>query len=128
MQGEAAGSLPGAVVDVDSVAEYGASPAVEHAPPGNHLGGGVADAGTAEVDQRAEPAIADEQIGPQQVGVDLCRLPVPRRCFEGAGPGVDRGNAVYHAPPRLYRLPRHGVELVQGPPPAAGGSDRIDAA
>ena len=56
VQREAAGALPGAVVDAERVAERGAPGRAEHAPRGDHVGGRIADPDPAEVDDRAEPA------------------------------------------------------------------------
>jgi hypothetical protein len=86
---DAAGPFPGATVDAQGGAE-GLSPGrAEHAPGGDHVGRGIANADSAEVDHRAEPAAAHEQVGPEQVGVDPHRRPVPHRRLERAFPGGD---------------------------------------
>ena len=65
----------------------GTSPGrAEHAPGGDHISGRIADAGAAEVDHRADPAVADEHVGPEQIGVDPYRRARPRPALPGPGP------------------------------------------
>jgi hypothetical protein len=75
----AAGPVPGAVGDAERPAERCPPGPADHAPRRDHIGGRVADAGTAEVDDRAEPATVNEQVGPQQAAVQPRRCSLPRR-------------------------------------------------
>ena len=102
-----------------AAAKHSSPGPAEHAPGGDHISGRITDSDPAEVDDRAQPAIANQQVGPQQVGVDPHRRPVPGRCLEGALPGGGGGIAVDDAPRRVDRRARDGVELAQWPAPAA---------
>ena len=125
---EAARPLPGPVVDLQGGAEHAAPGAAEDAPGGDHVGGGIADANTAEVDDRAHPAVANQHVGPEQVAVDPHRRPRPRRCPEGTLPRRDGRVAIDDAPRRLDHLARDGVELAEGPAPTTRRPDGIDPA
>jgi hypothetical protein len=78
---EAASPVPRAVIHAQGFAEGPSPLATEHAPRGDHIGGRVADPDTAEVYDPAEPAVADEHVRPQQVGVHPHRRPFPGRRF-----------------------------------------------
>ena len=103
MQGDAAGAGPGGVVDVEGGAEGLAPGAAEYRPGGDDVGGGVADAYAAEVDDRAKAPAVDQEVGSQQVAVDPARLAIPRGGLQGAVPGgqggVDLGFPVVHLHP-----------------------------
>jgi len=75
VQGVAAGALPRAVVDGERVAVHGAPGGAEDAPRRHDVRGRVAGAHPAEVDDRAQAAVADEQVRAEQVGVDPRRRP-----------------------------------------------------
>ena len=99
----------------------------EHAPGGDHVGGRITDPGAAEVDDGTQAAVADQQVGPEQVAVDPHRRSRPRRCLEGALPGGDGHIAVDDTARRPDRRPRVGVEVAQRLAPAARRADGIDA-
>jgi hypothetical protein len=84
---------------------------VEHAPRGDHVYGGISYPDTAEVDDRAEPAAVNEQVGPQQVAVYPHRRSFPRWCLECALPGGRGRIAVYDSACRLDRRARNDVEF-----------------
>jgi len=75
VQGVAAGALPRAVVDGERVAVHGAPGGAEDVPRRHDVRGRVAGAHPAEVDDRAQAAVADEQARAEQVGVDPHRRP-----------------------------------------------------
>src|ERR1051326_4092376 len=62
VEGIAAGPVPRAFVNVERAAKRGAPNRAEDAPGGDHIRGGIADAGAAEVNDRAEPAAVHEQV------------------------------------------------------------------
>jgi hypothetical protein len=68
----------------------------------------------------AQLTVADQHVGPQQVGVYPHRRSFPGRRFERPLPGGGRRVAVYDAPRRLDRRARDGVEFAERPAPAAG--------
>lgn len=114
---------PHAVVDLEGTAKLLPPGMAEHAPRGDHVSGRVTDPDPAEVQDRAEQAVVNEQVGPQQVGVYPHRISLPRRCLELAVPGCGGRIAVDDAPRRLDRHPRDGVELAEWPAPGARCSD-----
>src|SRR5437870_11330838 len=78
----AACPVPRAVVGVERTAKCCASGGAEDAPRGNQIGGGIADPGTAEVNDRAKPTAVDEQVGPKQIRMDPYRRTIHRQRFE----------------------------------------------
>ena len=114
MECVAARSCPRPRVRVQRAAVGGPSGGTEDAPGGDQVGGRVADAGAAEVDDGAQPASVDEQVGAQQVGVDPDGRAVPGGRRERAGPGGRRGGRVDDAACTLDRGLGRGVERAEG--------------
>ena len=52
-------------VDLQGSSKGSSAGLAEHAPSGDHVSGGITDPDTAEVDDRTEPAILNEQVGSQ---------------------------------------------------------------
>ncbi len=78
---ETASPVPRTVIHAQGFAESPSPRATEHASRGDHVGGRVAYPDTAEVYDPAEPAVADEHVRPQQVGVHPHRRSFPGRRF-----------------------------------------------
>ncbi len=121
-------SVPRAVVDAERTAKRRSPGMAEYAPRGDYVSGGIADTDTAEVDDRAEPAAINEQVGPQQVRVYPHGCSVPRWCFESARPSGSGRIAVYHAARRLDRHARRRVELTERLAPTPRRSEGIYSA
>jgi hypothetical protein len=119
VEGVTACPVPRAVVDLQRGAERRPPGGTEYAPRRDHVGGRVAHSGAAPVDNGADPATGNQQVRPQQVGVDPGRPAVPGRRLERQVPRRGRRVPVDGVSRRSDRLARCGVELAQRPAPAA---------
>lgn len=84
----------------------------EQVPRGDQVAGGIAHTCRPEVDHRAEPAVADQQVARHEVGVDPDRRAVPGGRAQGRLPGRRRRvqvEAGAEAPQLGDRGPRLGV-------------------
>ena len=105
VQGDAPGPGPGAVIDVEGVAEGGPPGGAEHRPGRDDVGRGIAGARAAEVDDGTNTPAGYQQVGPQQVGVDPRGPASPGGRLEGGFPGGQGAAETYAvAPPGPARV------------------------
>ncbi len=83
VEGEAPRSGPCGVIDIQSLAEGGASIVAEHAPRSDHVDGRITDADISEIDDGAQPAALDQQVRRQQITMRPHRSFVPLGNLDG---------------------------------------------